>query len=83
MNDKKMLLNRLSALQFTMWELHIYLDTHPHDRAAFSMYEKYKKEVACAQKEYEEKFGCLKSADCENGEWLKEPWPWQYEGSDN
>ena len=36
-----MLLQKLDAVQFAMWELHLYLDTHPDDFAALSLYKKY------------------------------------------
>ncbi|MBR6551257.1 MAG: spore coat protein CotJB, partial [Clostridia bacterium] len=28
MNERNRLLQKLSAVQFAMWELHLYLDTH-------------------------------------------------------
>lgn len=31
MTKRETMLRRLSAAQFTQWELHLYLDTHPSD----------------------------------------------------
>ena len=34
MNMRKAMLLKLGSLQFSLWELHLYLDTHPMDAAA-------------------------------------------------
>ena len=41
MNDAKSLSIALSAVQFAMWELRLYLDTHPEDIGALKLYNKY------------------------------------------
>ena len=41
MTDRDTLLQKLSALQFAAWELHLYLDTHPDDCDALELNEKY------------------------------------------
>ena len=41
MNEKEMMLRRLSGAQFAMWETHIFLDTHPNNEAALAALEKY------------------------------------------
>lgn len=83
MNERKKLLLRLSASQFALWELHLYLDTHPCDRTAAEMCEKYSTETAALKKEYEEKYGALSSGNCENCRWLSDPWPWDVERGEN
>ena len=59
MNDRKRLLNRISATQFAAWELHMYLDTHPCDRTANEMFRKYTDEAKMLRREYESKYGPL------------------------
>ena len=76
MNERKRLLSKLSAAQFAAWEIHIYLDTHPCDRAAHSLYEKYNAEAQALKKEYVSKYGALTAAYGETDEWLRDPWPW-------
>ena len=43
MNMRKAMLLKLGSLQFSLWELHLYLDTHPMDAAAEARYMGYKK----------------------------------------
>lgn len=81
MNDREKLLRRLSAVQFALWELHLYLDTHPCDRTAAEMCEKYSADAAALKNEYEAGFGPLSAGNCESCEWLSDPWPWDIERS--
>ena len=80
MNDRKRLLNRISATQFAAWELHMYLDTHPCDRTANEMFRKYTKEAAVLKSEFERKYGPLTAHSSEEADWLCDPWPWDIEG---
>ena len=74
MKDK--LLKRLSAAQFVMYELRLFLDTHKDDKEANAMYEKYQSKYDSLKKEYEEQFGPLSLNGNNSDEWLKDPWPW-------
>ena len=77
MSGREILLRKVSSAQFALWELHLYLNTHPNDMQALAMHEQY--EVKCAKliKEYEEKYGPLTASVGEGVEWLKNPWPWE------
>lgn len=75
MTREKMLM-RLSAAQFAMWEMHVYLDTHSADKEAQALYLKYQKRFEALQAEFEEKFGPIRLGDNNSDEWLKDPWPW-------
>ena len=58
---KDKLLRRLSAMQFAMWEMREFLDTHP----------------TCPEaKEYEARFGPLTLNGANSDAWLLDPWPW-------
>ena len=81
MNDRKKLLMRLSATQFAAWELHMYLDTHPCDRAANEMFRKYVKETEMLKAEYEKNYGPLTVSASYEADWLNDPWPWENQGS--
>lgn len=76
MTDRETLIQKLSALQFAAWELHLYLDTHPDDCDAKELNEKY----ICKSKElaalYESKYGPLSPMTGSGEMWLKNPWPW-------
>ena len=41
--NKTELIKKLSAAEFALWDLHLYLDTHPGDLAAVGLYNKYYK----------------------------------------
>ncbi len=81
MNDKEMLLRRLSAAQFAVWEMHLYLDTHPCDTAAIDAYNKYYKRYKELLKEYTSRFGDITAGKEENErwQWTEAPWPWDPE----
>ncbi len=40
MNNREAMLRKLSAAQFTLWEIHLYLDTHPWDLQMVEHYHK-------------------------------------------
>lgn len=79
MSERERCLRRLSAIQFSLWELHLYLDTHPTSAEAAEACCKYSKQFEDAKREYEEKFGPLSPPTCKNtSEWLNQPFPWEY-----
>lgn len=82
MNEKEMLLRRLSALDFAIWELHIFLNTHPNNTQALKQYNDYNEKRMVLQEEYEQKFGPL-PFECRSDEqkwtWVNSPWPWENE----
>ena len=80
MNERNKLLQKLSAAQFAVWELHLYLDTHPCDQNAVALCKKHETEADMLRKEYTEKYGALKAECCNTTEWLSDPWPWYYTG---
>lgn len=81
MKDGNSLSITLSAVQFAMWELHLYLDTHPEDIGALKLHSKYEEKYLKLKDEYEAKYGPLYSnSDSPGVHWLKNPWPWDYEG---
>ena len=59
-----------------MWEMRVYLDTHPGNKEAAALYEKYQAQYEKLKAEYEESFGALTLGDTNSDEWLKNPWPW-------
>lgn len=78
MNDREMLMRRLSALRFVAWELHLYLDTHPEDDEALRKMQEYEHKANEVQREYEENYGPISaSADTDRWSWINDPWPWE------
>ena len=74
-------MTQLQALEFVVLELGLYLDTHPDDTEAFTLFKQYAAMERAARAAYESKFGPLtqSSADFGDYRWLEEPWPWNYE----
>ena len=73
---KKKLLTRLSAMQFAMLELRMFLDTHPDDEEAQELFNKYSEKYKALVKEFEANYGPLTLNGKNSDEWLENPWPW-------
>ena len=74
--SKDKLLRRVSALQLAMYELRLFLDTHPDSMEAKEMMNSYRKKYEAVKAEYEKEFGPLTLNGYNSDEWLKDPWPW-------
>ena len=75
-------LAELQALEFVLLELGLYLDTHPDDAEAFALFKQYSSIEKAARSAYETKNGPLTKrmlSKAEKFNWLKDPWPWNYE----
>ena len=72
MTKRETMLRRLSAAQFTQWELHLYLDTHPSDLQALALFRKCDARYRALRSEHA-------ALDATGAEWLKDPWPWDTE----
>ena len=57
MNDKEALLRRIHSLDFALWELHIFLDTHPANQQALQKFAELTEKRITLAEEFEEKFG--------------------------
>ena len=72
--------HEIMAVDFKLYDLQLYLDTHPFDEDALCMYQNLVNDADELTEEYEEKYGPLtpKSAagNCE-WKWIKNPWPWE------
>ena len=69
----------LQALEFVVLELGLYLNTHPNDMEAFTLFKQYSAMEQTAKAAYEVKFGPLTKTAAATGEryeWLDGSWPW-------
>ncbi len=78
-NERGKCLRTLSAAQFAMWELHLYLDTHPDDCEAKERHKKYAARYEALKADFEEKYGPLSTKTGVGDNWLRNPWPWDLE----
>ena len=80
MNQKEML-KKLQEISFTLVELNLYLDTHPHCHRARELYNTYSQEQSALRAEYFEKYGpTMNFGVCPAGDsfsWINSPWPWE------
>lgn len=82
MNKKETMLKNLSAAQFKLWEIHLYLDTHPWDLQMLEAHSKAEMRYKVLRNEFEENFFGLTPASSQGVDWLKGPWPWELEECD-
>lgn len=69
------------AKAFAIWELRLYLDTHPCDTCALKKYSELCGGCGCEGNE--RSYGCLprEMYDCDRWRWIDDPWPWEYEAN--
>jgi spore coat protein JB len=75
----KMLMD-LQAWEFTGYDFHLYLDTHPNDPRALAEYSRAEREVQRLKNMYATNYGPLTAGDNVNQacwRWIEEPWPWE------
>ena len=82
MSKREAMLKNLSAAQFALWEMHLYLDTHPWDLQMVEAHKRASMRYKALLSEFEEKFCPLTAAKAQGYEWLKGPWPWELEECD-
>lgn len=72
-------MRRINAYQFALWELHIYLDTHPNDCQAGQKHDEYSKVLAELVAQYETAYGPINENPHEANRWawIASPWPWE------
>lgn len=86
MNEKQRLcLKRIRICDFVLYELALFLDTHPDCCEALELFHKYYEMRTNAVEEYTRQFGPLVMHDAHNNTqkwcWLKGPWPWEREAN--
>ena len=72
-------LQQIREAAFALHELVLYLDTHPTNRKALSLYKTYKKKFDEQRMTFEKEYGPLTPFGV-NGDrwgWTEHSWPWQ------
>ena len=65
---------------FAIYDLVLYLDTHPEDSEAIGIYMSLKAECKKLTKEYVRLYGPIKNKQVTNENywtWVSTPWPWE------
>lgn len=78
MNNREQLLRQISAYDFAIVELHLFLDTHPNDNAIASKLDEYVMKSNELRREFESRYGPLTAMgkDANRWAWISNPWPW-------
>ena len=75
------MLKKISALDFYIIDIGLYLNTHPEDKEAVMKYNAIVKEATAMRQDYQEQFGMLMVGSAQSRtpwQWIDNPWPWQY-----
>lgn len=78
--DKSNLLRQIQKYDFVIYELTLYLDTHPDCQEALNCYHKYVEMRKATVEEYNRVCGPLNMnqvKDYNRWTWVHEPWPWE------
>ena len=82
MTDRQAMLKKVQIYAFALYELNLFLNTHPNDQAALGYYRKYQQLYNQAKNMYTMKYGPLDATSYtpdKTWSWIDTPWPWQYE----
>ena len=84
MNEQSRLRRRISSIQFAMWELHLYLDSHPYCAEAAKKLAEYREQYRKLKTDYEDQYGPLNETyrDTSRWAWISDPWPWETEANE-
>ena len=75
---RKEMLKKIKCLKFAVTELALYLDTHPDDKKALCLHNKYSKDLKEICDKFQKVYGPLTTQyPCNKWRWLEEPWPWE------
>lgn len=82
MSDKAKLKRKIYELDFALYELVLFLDSHPTNRRAMELMREYREKRMQLIEEYEKNFGkyivTVKDVPMsERWQWLDGPWPWE------
>nr|WP_294570908.1 spore coat protein CotJB [uncultured Romboutsia sp.] len=82
-SHKSSMILKIQELSFACVDLNLYLDNHPDDANAVSMYNSFSKQLNEAIRNYECKYGPLTNfgygkSSCP-WQWVEQPWPWDRE----
>ncbi|WP_295219518.1 spore coat protein CotJB [Ruminococcus sp.] len=84
MHEKQKLLSMIRKYDFVLYELQLYLDTHPHSPEALRMWKNYQSMRQKAVSSYVRQFGPIQPMQAEGNDswdWVKGPWPWEKEAN--
>lgn len=81
MNERAAMKKKIYEIDFALYELVLFLDSHPTSRRAMQLMAEYRKKRDSAVAEYESKYGkyIVTTNDVpmsDSWKWIDGPWPW-------
>ncbi len=75
------MLKEIMALEFTVLELNLFLNTHPRNREALEDHNRFARDLRNLKMEYQKMYGPFQSTCPSQYPWqyISMPWPWQIE----
>lgn len=80
MREKAKLLREIQMCSFYLYELQLYLDTHPNCGNARKAYDQHRERQQRLMEMYAEHYGPLNPMQAGCGmtwDWTDQPWPWE------
>ena len=75
---RKEMLMQIKEYDFALDELNLYLDTHPDDKRALCLHNKYARILKDLERDYQRVYGPLTANyPCNKWRWIEDPWPWE------
>lgn len=77
-------LEQIQSYGFAAYDILLYLDTHPKDKKAFSMFKQLVEKTKKLRNDFEKEYGPLtpfSAAGFDEFTWLDSPWPWEKEAN--
>jgi spore coat protein JB len=73
------LIKEIQAVDFAVYELSLFLDTHPNERRALEDHNKLAQRSSELKSTYEERFGPLRLTSVSRYpyQYINNPWPWE------
>ncbi|HBV68927.1 MAG TPA: spore coat protein CotJB [Clostridiales bacterium] len=80
LNEEQHMLLDIQKLEFALYDLALYLDTHPNDPIALYKHQVLADQHMQVQRAYESKYGIMSVMSRETGDtwrYINAPWPWE------
>ena len=79
--NRERMLKEVMAADFTAFDLHLYLNTHPYDARAIVLFNNSIQVAKMVTENFERMYGPLTANHPSRSpwQWIEGPWPWECE----
>ena len=78
--NREELLRKVQEADFVLYDVNLFLDTHPSNQAALEFFNESQRVYTEAVADYEALYGPLGAFDTDTTQgwlWVQGPWPWE------